>query len=95
VALFAIWERYRLRVFENRRAEEEEKLMKLRNDKLHYMLSPQNISWVIKSRQMRWLVHGARMGEKRNTYRIFVRNLKGEDRLGNLGVYVRITLKPI
>jgi len=35
------------------------------------------------------------MGEKRNTYTIFVWNLKGEDRLGNLGVYVRMTLKRI
>jgi hypothetical protein len=64
------------------------------------MHSPQNVGGVIKSRQMRWLVHGGRMeggggGEKRNTHRIFVRNLKREDRLGNLGVYVRITLKRI
>ena len=66
----------------------KETLKKLRNDKFHYMHSPQNIRGVIKSRQMRWLVHGGRMGEKRNTYRIFVGNLKGEDRLGNLGVYV-------
>jgi len=37
------------------------------------------------------------MGEKRNTYRvrIFIGNLKGEDRLENLGVYVRISLKRI
>jgi hypothetical protein len=35
------------------------------------------------------------MEEKINIYRIFVRNLKGEERLGNLGVYVRITLKRI
>jgi len=60
VAFFAIWERYGLRAFENRSAEEKEKLTKLRNDKLHYMHSPQNISGVIKTRQMRRLVHGGR-----------------------------------
>ena len=73
----------------------KETLKKLRNDKFHYMHSPQNIRGVIKLRQMRCLVHGGRMGEKRNTYRVFVGNLKGEDRLGNLGVYVWVTLKRI
>jgi len=73
----------------------KEKLKKPSNDMFHYIHFPQNIRGVIKPRKMRWLVHGGRMGEKRNTYTIFVWNLKGEDRLGNLGVYVRMTLKRI
>jgi hypothetical protein len=31
-----------------------------------------------KSRRMRWAGHVARMGEKRNSYRIFVGNPKGK-----------------
>jgi hypothetical protein len=51
-----------------------------------------NISWIyiyiynflriIKSRRMRWAGHVARMGEKRNTYRILVRKPEGTRSLG-------------
>jgi hypothetical protein len=34
---------------------------------------------MIKSRRMRWAGHVARMGEKRNAYRIFVGNPEGRD----------------
>jgi hypothetical protein len=46
LAFFVVWERYRLRASENMRAEEKEKLKKLRNGKLRYMHSQQNISKV-------------------------------------------------
>jgi hypothetical protein len=57
---FAIWKRYRLSVFENRCAEVKEELKKLRNDKVHYMHSPQNISGVIKTDEMAgtWTAYG-------------------------------------
>jgi hypothetical protein len=38
---------------------------------------------MIKSRRMRWAGHVALMGEKRNTYRIFVENPEGKRPLGN------------
>jgi hypothetical protein len=37
---------------------------------------------MIKSRRMRWAWHIARMGEKRNAYRILVGKLEGKRRLG-------------
>jgi transcription termination factor 2 len=37
---------------------------------------------MIKSRRMRWAGHVARMGEKRNAYRIFVGKLEGKRPLG-------------
>jgi hypothetical protein len=37
---------------------------------------------MIKSRRMRWAGHVARMGEKRNTYRILVGNPEGKRPLG-------------
>jgi hypothetical protein len=37
---------------------------------------------MIKSRRMRWAGHVARMGEKRNAYRILVRNPEGKRPLG-------------
>jgi hypothetical protein len=37
---------------------------------------------MIKSRRMRWAGHVARMGEKRNTYRILVGMLEGKRPLG-------------
>jgi hypothetical protein len=37
---------------------------------------------MIKSRRMRWAGHVARMGEKRNAFRIFVGNPEGKRTLG-------------
>jgi hypothetical protein len=37
---------------------------------------------MIKSRRMRWAGHVARMGEKRNAYRILVRKPEGKTPLG-------------
>jgi hypothetical protein len=39
---------------------------------------------MIKSRRMRWAGHVARIGEKKNTYRIFVGNSEGKRPLGRL-----------
>jgi hypothetical protein len=40
--------------------------------RLHNLYSSPSIIRMIKSRRMRWEVHVARMGEKRNAYRILV-----------------------
>jgi hypothetical protein len=44
-------------------------------------LSP-NIIRIIKSRRMRWAGHVARMGEKRNAYRILVGKPEGKRPVG-------------
>jgi hypothetical protein len=46
------------------------------------------ITWqiirIIKMRRMRWVGHGALMGEKRNVYRLLVRKPEGKRPLGSL-----------
>jgi hypothetical protein len=45
---------------------------KLHNEELHNLYYSQNIIRIIQSRRMRWAGHVARMGEKRNVYRLLV-----------------------
>jgi hypothetical protein len=47
---------------------------KLHDEKLRNLYSSSNIIRMIKLRRMRWAGYVARMGEKRNAYRIFARN---------------------
>jgi hypothetical protein len=74
-------EEHRLKVFENRvmrrivgpkRDEVTGDWIKLHNEQLHDLYSSPSIIRIIKSRRMRWAGHVARMGEKRNVYRLFV-----------------------
>jgi hypothetical protein len=74
-------EEHRLRVFENRvlrrifgpkRDEETGGWRKLHNEEIHNLYSSPSIIRIIKSRRMRWAGHVARMGEKRNAYRILL-----------------------
>jgi hypothetical protein len=51
---------------------------KLHNEELHNLYSSPSIIRVIKSRWMRWAGHVARMGERRNAYRILVGKLEGK-----------------
>jgi hypothetical protein len=53
-----------------------------REDELHNLYSFPSISRIIKSRRMRWAGHVARMGEKRNAYRILVGKPEGKRPLG-------------
>jgi hypothetical protein len=50
--------------------------------KLHKLYSSPSIIRMIKSRRMRWAGHVARMGYKRNAYRILVGNPEGKRPLG-------------
>jgi hypothetical protein len=50
---------------------------KLHNEELHNLYSSPNINRTIKSRRIRWAGHVARMGEKRNAYRILVGKPEG------------------
>jgi hypothetical protein len=47
---------------------------KLHNEELHNFYSLSNIITMISSRRMRWAGHVARMGEKRNAYRMLMVN---------------------
>jgi hypothetical protein len=52
-----------------------------KNEELHNLYSS-SIIRIIKSRRMRWAWHVARMGVRRNTYRILVGMPEGKRRLG-------------
>jgi hypothetical protein len=78
---------HRLRVFENRvlrrifgpkRDEMIGGWRKLHNEELHNLYSSPSIIRMIKSRRIRWVGHVARMGEKRNAYRILVGKPEGK-----------------
>jgi hypothetical protein len=51
---------------------------KLNNEELHYLYTLPSIVRIIKSRRMRWAGHVARMGEKRNVYRLLVGKPEGK-----------------
>jgi hypothetical protein len=72
---------HKLRVFENRvlsrifgpnRDEVTGGWRKLHNEELHDLYASPSIIRIIKSRRMRWARNVARMGEKRNVYRLLV-----------------------
>jgi hypothetical protein len=74
-------EEHKLRVFENRvlrrifvprRDEVTDGWRKLFNEELHSLYSSPSIIRMIKSRRMGLAGHVARMGEKRNAYRILM-----------------------
>jgi hypothetical protein len=55
---------------------------RLHNEEFHNLYASQNIIRVIKSRKMRCVGHVPRMGEIRNTYKIFVGKSEGKGRRG-------------
>jgi hypothetical protein len=80
-----------LRVFENRMLrrifglkwdEVTGEWRKLHNKELHDLYSSPTIIRIIKSRRMRWADNVARMGEKRNAYRLLVGKPEGKRPLG-------------
>jgi hypothetical protein len=84
-------EEHKLRVFENRvlrrifgrkRDRVTGGCRKLHNEELHNLYSSPSIITIIKSRRMRWAGHVARMGERRNVYRLLVGRPEGKRPLG-------------
>jgi hypothetical protein len=55
---------------------------KLHNEELHNLYSSPSIIRITKSKTMRWAGHMARMGEKRNVYRLLVGKPEGKRPLG-------------
>jgi hypothetical protein len=84
-------EEHRLRVFENRvlrrifgpkRDEVTGEWRKLHKEELRDLYSSPSIIRIIKWRRIRWAGHVARMGEKRNAYRLLVGKPEGKRPLG-------------
>jgi hypothetical protein len=53
-------------------------LRKMYNEELHNLFSSSSIIRMLKSMRMRWAGNVARMGEKRNAYRILVGKPEGK-----------------
>jgi hypothetical protein len=51
---------------------------KLHNEELHNLNSSPSIIRMIRSRKMKWAGHVARMGERKNAYRILVGRKEGD-----------------
>jgi ribosomal protein L10 len=72
------------RIFELKRDELTGDSRKMHNEELHNLHCSPNITRMSKPRRMKWARHVARMGEKRNVYRILVGKPEGKRTLGRL-----------
>jgi hypothetical protein len=70
------------RIFGPKRDEATGEWRKLHNEELRDLYSSPSIIRIIKSRSMRLAGHVARVGEKRNTYRLLVGEPEGKRPLG-------------
>jgi hypothetical protein len=70
------------RVFGPKRDEVTREWRKLHNEELRDLYYSPSIIRVIKSRKISWAGHVARMGEKRNAYRLLVGKPEGQRPLG-------------
>jgi hypothetical protein len=70
------------RIFGPKKDEVTGEWRKLHNEELRDLYSSPRIIRIIKSRRMRWVGHVARMGEKRNVYRLLVGKTEGKRPLG-------------
>jgi hypothetical protein len=70
------------RIFGPKRGEVTGEWRKLHNEELRDLYSSPSIITIIKSQRMRWAGHVARMGEKRNAYRLLVGKPEGKRPLG-------------
>jgi hypothetical protein len=70
------------RIFGPKRDEVTGEWRKLHNEELHDLYSTPSIIRILKSTRMRWAVHVAGMGEKRNAHRLLVGKPEGRRPLG-------------
>jgi hypothetical protein len=70
------------KIFGPKRDEVTGEWRKLHNEELRDLYSSKSIIRIIKLRRMRWAGHVARMGEKRNAYRLLVGKPDGKRPLG-------------
>jgi hypothetical protein len=69
-------------IFGPKRDEVTGEWRKLHNEELRYLYSSPSIIRIIKPKSMRLAGHVARMGEKRNAYRLLVGKPEGKRPLG-------------
>jgi hypothetical protein len=70
------------RIFGPKRDEVTGEWRKLRNEEMHDLYSSPSVIRVVKARRIRWALHVARMGEKRNVCRLLVEKPEGKMLLG-------------
>jgi hypothetical protein len=70
------------RIFVPKRNEVIGGWMKLHNEELRDLYSSPSIIRIMKSKKIRWAVHVARMGKKRNAYSLLVGKPEGKKPLG-------------
>jgi hypothetical protein len=70
------------RIFGPKRDEVTGEWRKLHNEELRDLYSSPSVIIIIKSGRMRWAGHVARMGEKRNAYRLLVGKPEGKRPIG-------------
>jgi hypothetical protein len=70
------------RIFGPKTDEGTREWRKLHNEELHDLYSSPSIIRIMKTRRMRWVEHIARMGEKRNMYRLLMGKPVGKRPLG-------------
>jgi hypothetical protein len=66
------------KIFRPKRDEVTGEWRKLHNEELHNLYSSPSIIRIMKARRMRLVGHLARMGEKRNAYRLLVGKPEGK-----------------
>jgi hypothetical protein len=76
------------RIFGPKRDEVTGGWRKLHNEELYNLYSSPSIIRIIKSRRIKWAGHVARMGEKRNVYRLLVGEPEGKRPLGRSRCWV-------
>jgi hypothetical protein len=74
------------RIFGPKRDEVTGDWRKLHNEELHNLRSSPNIIGMIKSRTIRWAGYVARMGEKRNAWKVLVGKPEGKRPTGRPGL---------
>jgi len=81
------------RIFGPKRDEVTGEWRKLHNEELNDLYCSPYIVRVIKLRRMRWAGHVARMGERRDVYRVLVGKPEGKNHVEDPGVDGRIILR--
>jgi hypothetical protein len=74
------------RIFGPERREMAGGRRSLHNEEHHNLYVSPSIIRVIKRRRTKWTGHVERIGKMRNSYNIWLENLKGRDHLEDLGV---------
>jgi hypothetical protein len=60
------------RIFGSRKDELTHRVRRLHNEELYDLQFSPNITWINKSKRMRWAGHVERMGDRRGIYRALV-----------------------